>query len=195
MAADKRVRSTLGGVIGAHNACVHCWQLPYVVVLCCVALWLRRYKSNALAVKVWDIAGASVGMLAMPLIIMVVGLELQGDLMPSNYKPICVFVSCINIFTVSIFMYAPCHPGSQRRPPNTTLAFHPFSRVPCSCVACWWAKQVRDAVGRLRQGHHAHSNCTLGHHDRAVRDCHHLRHLLWRHGSILRRRVAQSAGR
>ena len=69
--------------------------------------WARgcRYKSHEFVVKVWDIGGASVGMLALPLMLMFVGMELQGDLPPSNYKPLAVFVGCVNIFTSSIFLF------------------------------------------------------------------------------------------
>lgn len=65
-----------------------------------------RYKAQALAVKVWDIGGASVGMTAVPIILMFLGFEIQGDLPPSNFKPLAVFVGCLNIFCVSIFMYS-----------------------------------------------------------------------------------------
>ena len=68
-----------------------------------VLAWFR-YKADPFVVKVWDIGGASVGMLALPLMLMFVGLELQGDLPPSNYKPLSVFVGAVNIFTSSIFL-------------------------------------------------------------------------------------------
>lgn len=67
---------------------------------------VRRYLANALAVRVWGIGGASVAMMAVPIVLMFVGFELQGDLPPNNYKPLAVFVGCLNTFVVSIFMYS-----------------------------------------------------------------------------------------
>ena len=66
----------------------------------------HRYKNNADAKRVWDIASAGVGMGAVPLIFMFFGFELQGDLPPRNFKPLAVFVGCLNIFVSSIFLYA-----------------------------------------------------------------------------------------
>lgn len=45
------------------------------------------------------------GMLALALALMFIGVELQGDLTPANYKGLCVFAGCINIFISSIFLY------------------------------------------------------------------------------------------
>lgn len=69
--------------------------------------WLLTdaYKSDAEAVNAWDKASASVGMGAVPLMFMLFGFELQGDLAPYNFKPLAVFVGCLNIFISSIFLY------------------------------------------------------------------------------------------
>ena len=72
-----------------------------------------RYKANPDAVTTWDAAGGTVGIWALPLILMLLMLELQGDLTPSNYKTITVWASCMNIFVTSIFMYVG-HGPTQR---------------------------------------------------------------------------------
>lgn len=43
---------------------------------------------------------------AIPIILMFIGLDMQGDLPPRNRKPLHVVVGCMNTFTTALFMYA-----------------------------------------------------------------------------------------
>lgn len=64
------------------------------------------YQSSAWAAAVWNMAGASVGITALPLALGVLGFILQGDLAPDNYKPLAVWVGGpLTAFNFGIWFY------------------------------------------------------------------------------------------
>jgi len=178
---DRLLKPSLGDKPSWHNNRFWPQFLLHLLVIVCLLYfmivgyvhydsgdgWLLTdaYKADALAVKVWGIAGASVGMMAMPALLMFVGFELQGDLPPNNFKPLAVWVGCITIFLSSAFMFTTAWDAHQEKVATSfvmpliimlVLCIWAIVMVVCYAVVdkyedAYWIKILADPIEEVHQ--------------------------------------------